>query len=193
MEKNALIHYLEQSISLSNEEKKIITEAYKPIHVDKKEMVYRQGEHCNIEAFVISGTLRSYYIDKGGVEHVLNFAMPNWWIGDLSSFYQGTLSTTNVQALEPSELLVIDPVSKDKLFKAIPKLERFFRIVIQKHLSSLQNRFLSTVSDSAEERYKNLLVKIPAIEQLVPQHQIASYLGILPESLSRIKRSMLDR
>lgn len=193
MQKDALIKYLEKSITLSIEDKKLIDEAYKPLYLDKKEMLYKQGELCNREAFVLSGTLRSYYVDKAGIEHVLNFALPNWWVGDLASFYQGTLATTNVQAIEASELLVIDPITKENLFKEVPALERFFRLVIQKHLSSLQNRFLSTVSDSAEERYKNLVQKIPSIEQLVPQYQIASYLGILPESLSRIKRSMLDR
>lgn len=192
MELNPLIRYIEEYISVSDEEKKIILEAYRPMSLNKKEMLFKQGERCENEAFVISGTLRVFYVDQKGNEHVLNFALPGWWVGDLASFYQGTPAFLNVQALEPSELLVIHPEQKEQLFKQVPSLERMFRIVIQKHLSSLQNRFLSTISETAEQRYRNLLERIPSIEQLVPQHQIASYLGILPESLSRLKKQMIE-
>lgn len=193
MYSSPLIDYIEEYVSLTDEEKRIITEAYRPMHLNKKEMLFEQGTRCENEAFVLSGTLRVFYLDQKGHEHVLNFALPGWWVGDLASFYQGTPAFLNVQALEPSELLVIHPEEKEKLFQQIPKLERMFRIVIQKHLSSLQNRFLVTISETADQRYRNLLKRIPNIEQLVPQHQIASYLGILPESLSRLKRQMLEK
>jgi len=121
---------------------------------------------------------------------VLYFAFKEWWLGDLASFYQRSPSQLNVQALEDTELLVVNYEAKEELFRKIPALERLFRIIIQKHLTALQSRFLSTISESAEERYHKLLERSPQIELLVPQHQIASYLGILPESLSRMKRLM---
>lgn len=192
MEKNPIVNYFEAYVTLSNEEKEWIRTAYRPMHLAKKELLFQQGEICKLEAFVLSGTLRVYHVDARGLEHVLNFALPKWWVGDINSFYNGTPAFQNVQALEDSELLVIDPERKEELFRKIPKLERVFRIVIQKHLASWQNRFLATVSEKAKQRYKNLVERIPMIEQLVPQHQIASYLGILPESLSRLKKRMIE-
>ncbi|TNE78005.1 MAG: Crp/Fnr family transcriptional regulator [Bacteroidetes bacterium] len=187
-----LIQYFEQYVSLTEEEKSHINSSYKRVKLKKKDFLFKQGERCTTEAFVLKGTLRSFYVDSRGNEHVLNFALPGWWVGDLSSFYHGTDSFITVQALEDTDLLVIDPDVKEDLFNQIPSLERVFRIIVQKHLSSLQTRFLSTISETADQRYNNLLNKIPNIEQLVPQHQIASYLGILPESLSRMKKQLLE-
>lgn len=189
---DTLITYFETIVPLSQEEKELIIEAYTPKTLHKKELLFQQGMKCMTEAFVVSGTLRVYYVDDKGAEHVLNFALPGWWVGDLASFYHGTDAFLNVQALEESTLLVIDPEKKEELFKKVPVLERVFRIVIQKHLASMQKRLLVNHSLTADQRYKDLIEKIPAIEQLVPQYQIASYLGILPESLSRLKRKLLE-
>jgi CRP-like cAMP-binding protein len=187
-----LLTYIEQYTVLEQQEKLLIEEAYQHRIIDKKQILFQQGEHCMVEAFVLSGTLRVFCTDKKGNEHVLYFALPGWWVGDLASFYDGIPAFISVQALEKTELLLIDPDTKAKLFERIPSLERVFRIIIQKNLSSLQQRFLNTMSESADQRYLNLLEKIPTIEQLVPQHQIASYLGILPESLSRLKKQLMD-
>ncbi len=188
-----LIEYLKGYVPLSTSEQELIIASYKPFQLKKKEFLFRQGEYCKTEAFVVSGTLRVFNTDTKGNEHVLNFALPGWWVGDLTSFYQNKGSLFSVQALEATDLLVIDPEQKEKLFEQIPSLERVFRIIIQNHLASLQNRFLVTISETADQRYKHLLNKIPNIEQLVPQHQIASYLGILPESLSRMKKQLFEK
>lgn len=192
MEQQALIKYFETYIPLSNDEIKLIKSSYSPKLLRKKEILFEQGKRCTIEAFVLSGTLRAYYMDNKGHEHVLNFALPGWWVGDIASFNQGTDAFLSVQALEDSELLVIDPETKEELLRKVPALERVFRIVIQNHLASLQKRFLVSHSETADHRYINLISKIPKIEQLVPQYQIASYLGILPESLSRLKKKMIE-
>lgn len=192
MDYQPLIDYFEAIVPLTNEEKEIIMESYTPKTLQKKELLFQQGTKCTIEAFVVSGTLRVFYVDDKGAEHVLNFALPGWWVGDLASFYHDTDAFLNVQALEESTLLVIDPKKKEELFRKVPALERVFRIVIQKHLASMQKRLLVNHSLTADQRYKNLIAKIPTIEQLVPQYQIASYLGILPESLSRLKRKLLE-
>ncbi|MFZ9027763.1 MAG: Crp/Fnr family transcriptional regulator [Crocinitomicaceae bacterium] len=192
MSHHTLIDYFEAHVSLTAHERALIEEAYSVVELAKKEMLFEQGTKCMTEAFVVSGTLRVFYVDDKGSEHVLNFALPGWWVGDLASFYEGSEAFLNVQALEPSTLLVIDPEKKEKLFRSIPALERIFRIVIQKHLASLQKRLIVNHSMTADQRYKNLLEKIPMIEQLVPQYQIASYLGILPESLSRLKKKLLE-
>ena len=109
----------------------------------------------------------------------------------MATFDTGKPSILSAQALEDSTVLWIDPIQKDKLYQEVPALERLFRLITQKHLAVLQKRFLLTVSSNAVERYQELIERSPGIEQLVPQHQIASYLGILPESLSRLKRQLI--
>lgn len=183
-----LIDYLSARVALTEKDKEIIASSYRPLSLKKKEHLFKHGEVCPWEGFILSGTFRVYYLDAKGLEHVLYFGFNDWWISDIASFYGDTPATLNAQAMEDSEILVIDRVMKEKLFATVPVLERLFRLITQKHLTVLQRRFLLTVSETAEERYKALLKRSPGIEQLVPQHQIASYLGILPESLSRMKK-----
>ena len=109
----------------------------------------------------------------------------------MASFNTGEFSSLNLQVLEDTIALVIDPSEKEVLLEKVPKLERLFRLMIQKNLSVLQKRFLLTISANASDRYLELIERSPGIEQLVPQHQIASYLGIHPESLSRMKKQLL--
>jgi CRP-like cAMP-binding protein len=189
--KDQLIEHLTQRITLTDREKQAIRDAYSLLEIKKKKYLFEQGSVCQLEAFVVKGTFRIYYVDLKGLEHVLYFAFKDWWVGDIASFTSGEPSGLNAQALEDSILLVIDPVKKEQLYKEIPSLERFNRIISQKHLTVLQKRFLLTISASAAERYEELIKRSPGIEQLVPQHQIASYLGILPESLSRMKKQLL--
>ena len=186
-----LIQYMSERIDLSQQEKENIASYYSVRRISKKDHLFEQGDPCVVECFVVKGTLRVYYTDLKGQEHVLNFAFPDWWVGDMASFLSGEPSSLSVQALEDTIVLTIDPERKEALLEAHPKLERFFRIIIQKHLSAFQKRFLLTLSASATERYQELIRRSPGIEQLVPQHQIASYLGILPESLSRMKKQLL--
>lgn len=189
--KTQLIDYFSQRVTLTEAEKNLIAAAYSFMKLDKKKYLFEQGKRCVTEGFVVEGTLRIYYIDQKGLEHVLYFAFKDWWVGDIASFYSGEPSGLNAQALEDSWVLVIDPEKKNALFNAVPAIERMFRIISQKHLTVLQKRFLLTVSANAAERYQELIQRSPGIEQLVPQHQIASYLGILPESLSRMKKQLI--
>jgi CRP-like cAMP-binding protein len=189
--KAKLTDYIAARINITDQDKNLIANAYSLIEVKKKKHLFQQDQVCQIEGFVVKGTFRVYYLDAKGSEHVLYFAFPEWWVGDMVSFAGGDVSGLSVQALEDSLILVIDPVKKEELYKQVPALERLFRIIVQKHLAVLQKRFLLTVSASAAERYKELIQRSPGIEQLVPQHQIASYLGIFPESLSRMKKQLL--
>ena len=191
--KQRLIDYISKRIRLSEDEKERILSYYTVQHIHKKEHLFKQGAPCVVECFVASGTMRVYYTDQKGSEHVLNFAFPDWWVGDMAAFLNGEPSSLSVQALEDTVVLSIDPERKEAMLAEVPKLERFFRIIIQKHLSAFQKRFLLTISASAKERYEELIQRSPGIEQLVPQHQIASYLGILPESLSRMKKQIIKQ
>ena len=189
--KNQLVEYIASRIALTDKEREMIANAYSLMSFKKKHFLFEQGKPCAIEAFVVAGTFRIYYVDTKGLEHVLYFAFKDWWAGDIASFNSGEPSGLAAQALEESVALVIDPIKKEQLLKEVPALERLFRIITQKHLTVLQKRFLLTVSANAVERYDELIKRSPGIEGLVPQHQIASYLGILPESLSRMKKQRL--
>lgn len=153
----------------------------------------QQGEVCRFEAYILKGCLKKYYIDPDGNEVILQFAVEDWWMSDISSFSEQKPSNFFIQALEDTELLMIDYNSKELLFSKIPALERVFRLMLQRSYAVLENRFYATIVHTAEERYLDFLDRYPGITSRVPQTQIASYLGITPESLSRIKAKMLRR
>jgi CRP-like cAMP-binding protein len=189
--KKQLLDYINERISLTEEEQKIVSDAFHLKAFKKKEFFLEQGRPNRQEAFVLSGTFRVFHIDNKSMEHVLYFGFKDWWVGDSASFNSDIPSFLNVQAMEDSWLLQIQSEDKEKLYLEVPKLERLFRIITMRTLTVLQKRFFLTVGASAEDRYLELLQRHHGIEQLVPQHQIASYLGILPESLSRMKKQLL--
>jgi CRP-like cAMP-binding protein len=189
--KQQLLDYINQRISLNEDEQKIVANAFQLKQFKKKEFFLEQGRPNRQEAFVVSGTFRVFQIDNKSMEHVLYFGFKDWWVGDSASFNSDIPSFLNVQAMEDSWLLQIQSEDKENLYLEVPKLERLFRIITMRTLTVLQKRFFLTVGASAEDRYLELLKRHQGIEQLVPQHQIASYLGILPESLSRMKKQLL--
>lgn len=185
-----LIRYFSTRISLSEDEIELIKNSYELKFLNKKEFLFSQGEICKTEAFVIDGSAKVFYSDEKGNDHILYFAFKDWWMGDIASFNYGELAIMSAQALEDLTVLVIDPERKEELFRQIPQMERMFRIITQRTLVVLQKRFFLAMSGSAKDRYIQLIQRHPKIEQLVPQYQIASYLGILPESLSRMKKQL---
>ncbi len=160
--------------------------------IAKREQVLRAGELCKYNFFILKGCLRNYTIDAKGNEHVMQFAFEEYWISDSYSFLGEKPALYFIDALEETEVLVIDKQSYDAAFLAVPCLERYLRIAIQNAYISVQHRLLASHSETAEEKYLALKTRFPAIEQRVAQHQIASYLGITPESLSRIRRKLLN-
>lgn len=165
----------------------------RPKSVKKKTLLLQQGEICRFEAYIVKGCVKKYYIDPDGEEVILQFAVEDWWISDIGSFSEQKPSNLFIETIEDTELLMIDFDSKQELFREVPALERVFRIMMQRAYSVLENRFYATVAHSAETLYLEFLAKYPSIPQRVPQQQIASYLGITPESLSRIKSNLAKR
>jgi len=161
--------------------------------VRKRGFLLSQGEVCNFEAYIVKGCLKKYYIDEKGDEVILQFAVEDWWVSDIGSFSEQKPSNLFIEALEDTELLMIDYTNKEKIFQEIPGLERVFRLMIQKAYAVLESRFYSSIAKPAEERYLDFVKKYPGIVQRVPQTQVASYLGITPESLSRIKSKMIKK
>ena len=190
---NDLFSYIQQRVTLTELDKAFIRNRFTLRHLVRKSYFLREGDIGFEQAFIISGTMRVFYIDGKAQEHVLYFGFKDWWIGDLASFELRSPSQLSVQALEDTWILAFTQDGIDEIFQHIPQMERLFRMMAQRTLAVLQKRLFLTVSASAEERYLALIERHPSIEQLVPQHQIASYLGILPESLSRMKKQRIQK
>jgi CRP-like cAMP-binding protein len=150
-------------------------------------MMLNAGEICEFEGYINKGCIREYFIDRKGSELTLEFAVEDWWVSDITSFESKTPSNMYIETLEDSELLLLSRDSKENLLRQVPKLERMFRLMIQRHLTVVQNRLFKTVAYSALDKYMEFVRRYPTISQRVPQHYIASYLGISPEFLSRLR------
>lgn len=156
--------------------------------VPKKTIMLHEGEMCDFEAFVVKGCVRKYYIDPNGFEVILQFAIEDAWVGDISfSIYETQPSKIFIETMEDCEFLIFNPDTKEELFKKVPKFERAFRILLQRHLAITQNRLFNTISKTALEKYLEFLELYPTLSQRVAQHYIASYLGISAEFLSKVR------
>lgn len=160
--------------------------------VPKKTVLLQPGEICQFEAYVNKGCLRTYYINEDGAEIVLQFSIEDWWISDIASFHNQTPGRLFIETLENCELFVLTPETKEQLLLEIPAFERFFRLLVQRHLASLQNRIINTISLNGENKFRLFAQQYPAILKRVPQFHIAAYLGMTPEFLSKV-RSRLSK
>lgn len=174
-------------IQLTDEEWAICQTFFAPKKLRKKQYFLQEGDVCLYTAFVEKGSMRSYSIDEKGNEHILQFALEGWWITDMYSFYSGEPSTYHIDALEDCELLLISRSQYEAMMEAVPKMERYYRILLQNRLINMQRRLSGNLSFTAEQKYQWLLQSFSDIFQRVPQHMIASYLGITKETLSRIR------
>lgn len=182
-----------KKISLNTDEQELLKTFFIPKKLRKKQYLLQEGDVAKYGAFVEKGMLRSYTIDKKGVELIVQFAFEGWWIGDQFSLITGEPSVYNIDALEDSELLLLTKPAEEEMLKQIPKMESFFRLLLQNHMIATQRRLVSSLSNSAEEKYQQLIDGCPTIPQRVPQHMLASYLGITPETLSRLRKQISMR
>ena len=190
--KEALRTYLkERKLVLTDDQFNYWSSLFIPKKMKKGEFLLNEGEVAKYSAFVVKGCLRLYTIDNKGKEHIMQFAPENWWIGDMDSLSKGTPSVYFIDALEDSDVLLIDFPSHEKALCDIPPLAFFFQQLMQNRQMASQKRIINSMSASAEERYLDFLKTYPSFMQRVPQHMIASYLGITPESLSPIRKQMV--
>jgi len=185
-----ILNNVEHRIRLSEEERQYFVSLLQVKTIRKRQALLQEGEVCRFEYFVNRGCLRAYTTDDRGAEHVLQFAVEDWWIGDMSSFIHQAPARLSIDALEDTEVLCIDKASWEELLERVPKFERFFRMLLQRAFISLQDRITASLSATAEARYRAFQERYPQLEQRVPQHQIARFLGITPESLSRIRKQL---
>ena len=179
-----------EKIPLTDDEFTYCKTLFKPRKLRRRQYLMQEGDVCRFQAFVEKGILRSFTVDEKGAEHVLQFASEGWWIADLSSYHTGEPSLFNIEALEAADLLLIDRPSWEQLMQQLPKLEHYFRILIQNSLVATQKRLMQSLSETAEEKYIRFTQAYPDCVQRVPQHMVASYLGITRETLSRLRRNM---
>lgn len=187
---DAILAHVGQFVALEPAEADYFTSLLKYKLLRKRQYLVQAGDVCKFDSFVLNVCLRTYFVDERGSEHVVQFAVENWWTGDLYSFLSGSPAAYNTDALEDSELLQLDQPSLDALYERVPKFERFFRILSQRAFVAAEQRVIATISQTAEERYRHFIGRYPGLDQRVPQHLIASYLGFTPEFLSRIRRQM---
>lgn len=184
---------ISETISITDEEFVFCKTLFIPKKLRKRQYLLQEGDVNKHTAFVSKGLLRSYTIDDKGNEHILQFAFEGWWMGDLYSFLTEEPSMFNMEALEDCELLLITKPSWELLLDKVPAFEKYFRILIQNNLIATQKRLMGTLSETAEQKYTNLINNFPGCLNRVPQHMIASYLGITRETLSRIRGNIAAR
>lgn len=160
----------------------------RPVALAKKQHHLLEGDVCAYLTFVTQGCLRSYSIDAAGEEHTLQFAPEDWWISDLYSLLTARPSTLNIDALEATQALLLRQADMETIYARAPVFERFFRLLMQSRYLTLQARVNAALSETASEKYNHFMQKYRSLAQRIPQHYIASYLGIKPESLSRVRR-----
>lgn len=187
--KERIIKTIATHIALSAEEENAIGTFWTEKTLEKGDYLLRNGETCKTDNFVVDGALKAYYINaETGKEEILYFAIEDWWATDMGSFQKQKPSMYNIQALEQTTLLQISYDSFQAMLRQIPKLERFFRIILENYLASLQRRIILNKTLDATQRYLDFLENYPKIADKVPNYLIASYLGISAEFLSRIRK-----
>jgi len=182
--------HLNSTVPFTNEDFEKFRAFLKPFKLNKKEHLFIGGEIAKFVGFINKGCLRYYYLDNKAEEHILYFAFEEWWIGDLESFYSNEPTQNYLQALEDCDIFLMDLLAFETARTTIKSFQKFIDIKFRRAYTSTQQRMFETKSETAEEKYLSLLKTSPKVLQRVPQHYIASYLGIKPESLSRIRKKL---
>jgi CRP-like cAMP-binding protein len=188
---NLIIQNISKHISLTPEEEQLFLSKTEIRHYKAKTILQHAGQVCKEGYFVNSGLLRSFNINDNIVEHVLSFACEGWWISDMYSLLSQKPGNLFIEVLEDAEVVVLSKENQEQLYLEIPKLERFFRILIENSLVANQERLMDNLSLTAEERFDKFCKKNPTLIQKVPQKQIASFIGVTPEFFSKMKSRML--
>ncbi|NRF37517.1 Crp/Fnr family transcriptional regulator [Pedobacter foliorum] len=186
-----LLHYFNHLIRLNKEETTLVTELFKPRLYRKRQYILQQGDVCSQFNFVVRGCLRLYKIDEKGNTHILQFAPENSWLMDIGSFHERTASELDIDALEDTMVLQISYDNLIKLYTHQPKFDRIFRVLMENSFVALQKRLLQNISSTAEDRYLSFIQTYPQLTNRLSQTQIAAFLGITAEFLSRLRNKQV--
>ena len=182
------IAHIRQYVELSEQEIEILERYVEPVELKRREFLVTEGQVCRCNYFVEKGCLRMFHINGKMVEQTTQFALETWWLSDYFSFSKQKPSGYSIQAIEKSLIVAIDYQRQDELFVEIPKLESYFRIMMQRALAASQLRVKLIYEFSKEEMYTHFVTSYPQFFQRVPQYMIASYLGLTPEYLSELRK-----
>jgi CRP-like cAMP-binding protein len=187
---NVLLSHIQEKVSLTALDIEALKTFFVPKKIRKRQYLLQEGDVCKHLAFIAKGLLRSYNVDEKGNEHINVFGWEGWWLSDFKSFLSGVPAVFNIDAIEDSELLMISLADYNALTLAVPIMDRYFRILYQNSLVTKERRLMSAITHTAEEKYLQLAESNPHIIERIPQNLIASYLGLAPETLSRIKKNL---
>lgn len=188
-----LIKHIRQKVELSEQDVVLLKTFFIQKKLEKKEFLLREGEICNHLTFVSRGSLKSFMSDEKGQDRISLFAFEGWWISDFNSFINRERALLNIDAIENSELLLISFENYERLTLTIPVMDRYFRILYQNSLVTKDRRLMVSNKSTAEEKYLSLVQANPEIAKRIPHTLIASYLGLSPETVSRIRKKLLFR
>jgi CRP-like cAMP-binding protein len=185
-----LITFFDSYVPLEAQERDELCRRVKERSLKRKDFLLQEGQVCRYYGFVTSGCLRTYAIDHAGKEHNLQFAAENDWVVDISSFYSEKPGRLFIETMEPSQLLLIEKSDVIELYRRYAKFVRYFKVIFENKFVEMQNRVLQNISSTAEERYMAFLEQYPKLSNRIPSVHIASYLGVTPEFLSKVRRDL---
>jgi CRP-like cAMP-binding protein len=186
-----LTQNINQIVNLTKEEKSAIDQAFRIIEIAKGDLWVKQGKICDQVGFLVSGKLRNFYIDESGNEVTCYFVSPENFISSFTSFLTNSPANENISALEDSVLCVISKKDLEELCERVPKMQIFRRVIAENLFITMEKRIFMLQSQSAHERYENMLKNNPDIILSVPLQYTASFLGITPQHLSRLRKELL--
>lgn len=189
---NILFEHVEEKVQLTDKDKELVMSFFKCKNLRKRQYLLQEGDMCKYISFVAQGLMKSYTVDEKGNEHINLFAWEGWWISDFAGFIFGNEVKLNIDTVEDTALLLLSRANYDKMLTEVPVMERYFRILYQNSLATKDSRLISANTHTAEEKYAMFRETYPSISQRLPQNLIASYLGLSPETISRIKRKMVE-
>lgn len=191
MDYSLILHNISKHITLTEKETSYFTSLLEFKKIKAKKTILQEGDVCKHIWFVTTGCLRAFTVDKNGYEHVLQFAPTDWWMADLYSFISQQPGLLTIESLEETEVWQLSKLDQESLYQEVPKFERFFRVIAEKALVASQVRVLNNMSITAEERYVLFCKQYPNLINSLPQKQIASYIGVTPEFLSKMRSQLL--
>ena len=185
-----IIKYFSDILPLDNEETDALKKAFKERKIKRRQFILQEGDMCKLNTFIVEGCFRMYFVDDKGKEHNIQFAIENWWIGDIGSFHSEEPSKLYIEAIEHSIVLQIKKQDQLDLFVNYPKFNQIFRVFTENALVAYQRRVLQNISSTAEERYIDFVKRYPFFFNRISNVQIASFLGVTPEFLSTIRKKI---
>lgn len=187
---NSKIKTIFKELDFTNDELKLIESVFHKEIVKKGEILIHPGDTVDVQYYILDGCLRAFHLDNQGKEYTIQFGIADWWMSDFTAFFSEDKAILTVEAITDSIIYRINKKDKEYLYSQIPKIDRFFRIKLERAFAAFQKRILTGISKPAKERYLDFMATYPKIETYLKNYHIASYLGITTESLSRIRKEL---